>query len=208
MTTNDIEKILEIARYWVGYCEKALQCYDYYESKTQGVGRANWTRFGRIADIVISGKDKRNKDGYAWCCMFVLACYYESLAGRQDCTKPVGSMLPNDIAIEMMKKELNGGKPLSYFAGCHAWLSAYKAQGRTSSTPSVGDFVLYLDGLKPYHIGIVESVGDGGKTFVTIEGNTSASGDNIEPNGGCVARKTRKNKNCLFLKNNFVFLQR
>lgn len=208
MTTEVINGILDIARSWVGYCEKALQCYDYYEHKTHGAGHANWTRFGRIADIVISGKDKRNKDGYAWCCMFVLACYYEYLAGYQDCTKPLGEMLSNDIAIELMKKELNGGQPLTYFAGCQAWLNAYKTQGRTSDKPSVGDFVLYLKDGKPYHIGIVESVTDGGKTFVTIEGNTSASGDNIEPNGGCVARKTRKNKDCVFLKNNFVFLRR
>lgn len=207
MTQKEIETMLAQAGAWVGYLEKGLQCYDYYESKTHGAGRANWTRFGRLADLIIFGRDHRVKDGYAWCCMFVLACLYESKAGRQDCTTH-NELFLNNAAQAWVCNELNGGQPLTYFAGCQAWLNAYKSRGKVSGTPSVGDFVLYLQDGKPYHIGIVESVKDGGRTFETIEGNTSASGDNIEPNGGAVARKKRKNKDCVFLKNNFVFLRR
>ena len=200
MTDKEKEMMIKTAQGWVGYLEKWLQCYDYYESKTHGSGRANWTRFGRLADLIIFGRDKRNKDGYAWCCMFVLSCLYESKAGHQDCSNRDELFLNNAVQAWVCK-ELNGGRPLTYFAGCQAWLNAYKLKGKTSDTPHVGDFVLYLDAAgKPYHIGIVEAVnGDG--TFTTIEGNTSAAGDNVEPNGGAVARKTRRVKNVVFLCN-------
>lgn len=208
MTQNEIEKMLQVAASWVGYLEKGLQCYDYYERKGCGAGRANWTRFGRLADLVIFGADRRVKDGYSWCCMFVLAVLYEMKAGRQDCSVQPNLMTVDAEARRWVSEQVNDGNPLTYFAGCQAWLTAYKAMNRTSSKPAKGDFVLYMKDGKPYHIGIVESVSNGGKTFETIEGNTSASGDNIEPNGGGVARKMRKNKDCIFLKNNFVFLQR
>lgn len=207
MTQTEIRQMLDTAIGWVGYLEKGLQCYEYYESKTHGAGRANWTRFGRLADLVIFGRDKRIKDGYAWCCMFVLACLYESKAGHQDCSTRSEIFLDNAVQA-WMSQELNRGKPLTYFAGCQAWLNAYKAMHRVCTKPAPGDFVLYLDAVgKPYHIGIIESVEQGGTVFVTIEGNTSAGGDNIEPNGGAVARKKRKNKSCVFLQNNFVFLR-
>jgi hypothetical protein len=70
-----------------------------------------------------------------------------------------------------------------------------------SQQPHAGDFVVYLDkNGKPYHIGIVESV-DGGGWFTTIEGNTSAKGEGVVANGGAVARKKRKNFQCVFLNN-------
>lgn len=200
MTQSEIEKMLNVARGWIGYLEKGLQCYDYYENKTRGAGRANWTRFGRLADIVLYGADRRVKDGYAWCAMFILAVLYETKAGRQDCSVPVWTMPVNQTARQWVAEVINGGTPLTWHAGVAAWLQSYRHRNATSDTPHAGDFVVYLKDGKPYHIGIVEDVnGDG--TFTTIEGNTSATGSNVEPNGGAVARKTRRVKDVVFLCN-------
>jgi surface antigen len=79
-------------------------------------------------------------------------------------------------------------------------MQSYRHRYATSEKPHAGDFVVYLKDGKPYHIGIVEAVNSDG-TFTTIEGNTSATGSNVEPNGGAVARKTRRVKNVVFLCN-------
>ena len=195
MTQSEIEKMLDVARSWIGYLEKGLQCYDYYERKERGAGRANWTRFGRLADIVIYGADRRVKDGYAWCAMFILAVLYEMKAGRQTCNVPPHTMTVDAEARKWIADEVNASRPLTYFAGCQAWLTAYRNANRVCVNPAPGDFVVYLDNSgRPYHIGIVESVDVVAGIFYTIEGNTSAVGEDIEPNGGAVARKKKKKK--------------
>lgn len=202
MTTQEIDKVLEIAASWTGYLEKSMRQTAWYEQKRTGSGAGNFTRFGRIADIVVSGKDRRNKDGYAWCCMFLLSCLYESKAGHVDTTKPDGTITPDKAAIHWIKRQISNGQPLTYFAGCQAWLNAFRHSGGVSNVPTRGSFILFMKGSKPYHIGIVESVsGDGYVT--TIEGNTNYTGTEIDANGGSVARKRRRVKNCLFLKTNY-----
>lgn len=193
--------MLNTAAGWIGYLEKYTRDYSLYERKTQGTGLNNWTRFGRLADIVLYGADRRVKDGYPWCAMFLLAVLYEMKAGRQDCTAPAGTMTVDAEARRWVAEAINGGSPLTWHAGVAAWLSSYRHRYAVSQQPHAGDFVVYLDkNGKPYHIGIVESV-DGGGWFTTIEGNTSASGDNVVANGGAVARKKRKNFQCVFLNN-------
>lgn len=201
MTDKDKELMIKTAQGWVGYLEKHTRDYALYESKTKGAGLNNWTRFGRLADIVLYGADRRVKDGYPWCAMFLLAILYEMKAGRQDCSVPAGSMTIDAEARRWVAEAVNAGNPLTWHAGVAAWLSSYRHRYATGNVPHAGDFVVYLgkDG-KPYHIGLVEATLGCGM-FTTIEGNTSATGDNVEPNGGAVARKNRKNKNCLFLRN-------
>lgn len=199
---NALEKseMIESASKWAGYLEKQTRDYSVYENKGGGAGLNNWTRFGRIADIVINGSDRRNKDGYPWCAMFILSVLYEMKAGHVDCTAPEGTIAIDAEARQWVADAVNDGNPLTWHAGVAAWLSSYRHRYKTSDHPHEGDFVVYLDNNgKPYHIGIVRSV-DGGR-FTTIEGNTSAEGDNVESNGGAVAIKMRKNSKCVFLVN-------
>ena len=193
--------MLKTAAGWIGYLEKYTRDYSLYERKTQGAGLNNWTRFGRLADIVLYGADRRVKDGYPWCAMFLLGVLYEMKAGRQDCTAAAGTMTVDAEARQWVADVINEGRPLTWHAGVAAWLSSYRHRYAVSQQPHAGDFVVYLDkNGKPYHIGIVESV-DGGGWFTTIEGNTSAKGEGVEANGGAVARKKRKNFQCVFLNN-------
>lgn len=193
--------MLKTAAGWIGYLEKYTRDYSLYENNKAGAGLNNWTRFGRLADIVLYGADRRVKDGYPWCAMFILAVLYEMKAGRQDCTVPQGTMTVDAEARRWVADAVNEGRPLTWHAGVAAWLQSYRHRYQVSQQPHAGDFVVYLDkNGKPYHIGIVESV-DGGGWFTTIEGNTSAKGDGVEANGGAVARKKRKNFQCVFLNN-------
>lgn len=193
--------MLKTAAAWIGYLEKYARDYSLYEKKTQGAGLNNWTRFGRLADIVIYGADRCVKDGYPWCAMFLLAILYEMKAGRQDCTHAAGTMAVDAEARRWVTEAVNEDRPLTWHAGVAAWLSSYRHRYAVSQQPHAGDFVVYLDkNGKPYHIGIVESV-DGGGWFTTIEGNTSAKGEGVEANGGAVARRKRKIFQCVFLVN-------
>lgn len=201
MTTQEKEMMTKMAAGWIGYLEKKSRDYSKYDEKKSGAGLSNWTRFGRIADIVLYGADRRVKDGYPWCAMFILSVLYEMKAGRQDCTLPPGKMPVDAEARRWIAEVVNGGSPLTWHAGVAAWLSSYRHKYQVSGHPHAGDFVVYLDANgKPYHIGIVESV-DGGGWFTSIEGNTSAVGEDVEANGGAVARKKRKISRCLFLMN-------
>ena len=201
MTQNEKELMLKMAAAWVGYLEKQTRDYTLYENMTAGAGLNNWTRFGRLADIVLYGADRRVKDGYPWCAMFLLGVLYEMKAGRQDCTVPQGTMAVDAEARRWVAEAVNGGSPLTWHAGVAAWLQSYRHRYAVSQQPHAGDFVVYLDANgKAYHIGLVESV-DGGGWFTTIEGNTSAKGDNVVANGGAVARKKRKKFHTLFLVN-------
>lgn len=200
MKDNEKELMIKTAQGWVGYLEKQERDYSAYEKQTSGAGLNNWTRFGRLADIVLYGADRRVKDGYAWCAMFLLAVLYETKAGRQDCSVPAGTMLVNQTARQWVCDVVNGGAPLTWHAGVAAWLQSYRHRYATSQQPHAGDFVVFLKDGKPFHIGLVESVVDK-TTFTTIEGNTSATGSNVEPNGGAVARKTRRVKDVVFLCN-------
>lgn len=200
MLESEKSKFVRIASGWSGYLEKVNYDYKYYESKTDNAGRGNYSRFGRIADMMLSGRDSKNKDGYSWCAMFVLACLYETYGGVIDTRAERGKLAVRSMITDKVKQELYAGYSYGwqYYAGVDVFLKAFKKMNKITKTPDAGDLVVFIKGGSAYHIGIVTGVNSGSVT--TVEGNTSISGNDIVANGGAVAIKRRQiNENTLFL---------
>jgi cell wall-associated NlpC family hydrolase len=112
-------------------------------------------------------------DGVAWCGMFVSWCYDK--AGF-----PLGNV------------GFSKG-----FAGCQTAVAHYKNKNKVTTKPVQGDIVFFDwngDG-RFDHTGIFVKDIDG-KSFETIEGNTSLIN---QSNGGQVMRRKRKYVNVLFV---------
>lgn len=144
------KELVAIAVAQLGYKEKATNAQ--LEDFAANAGSNNWTKYAR--DLAAAGYYNGNKNGYAWCDVFVDWCFYQ-LADK-DAKKAQ--------EIECQTGDLG--------AGCTFSKQYYKAQGRIYSTPQIGDQVFYKasDG-SISHTGIVETVS--GNNFTTIEGNTS-----------------------------------
>lgn len=114
-------------------------------------------------------------NGVAWCGIFVSWCYDK--AGF-----PLGN-------IGFSKG----------FAGCQTAYDHFKKSGELTTDPQPGDIVLFdWNGDKRYdHVGIFVSWKAKGKTFNTVEGNTSPTNAS---NGGCVMDMVRK------IENNPIFI--
>ena len=126
-----------------------------------------------------SNKTKYGKwfglDGVAWCGMFVSWCY----AMR-------GKPLPN---IGFKKG----------FAGCQTAVAYFKKNNRIVTKPNPGDIVFFdwnLDG-RYDHTGIFVEWIEEGKSFYSVEGNTSLTN---QSNGGQVMLRKRNVKGVLFVK--------
>ena len=159
------EKVIAIAKAEVGYLEKATNAS--LDSKTGNAGYNNWTKYAR--DLYNAGYYNGNKNGYAWCDVFVDWCFYKVYGSK--------------AAAEAV--ECQTGK---YGAGCEFSAKYYKAQGRFDKNPKVGDQIFFSNF---GHTGLVYAVTD---TMVyTIEGNTS-SASGVVANGGAVAMKSYNRK--------------
>lgn len=113
-------------------------------------------------------------DGVAWCGMFVSWCYSK-----------VGAPLPN---IGFSKG----------YAGCQTAVAYFRKNNRVTTNPAPGNIVFFDwngDG-RFDHTGIFVKWIEIGKTFQSIEGNTSLTN---QSNGGEVMLRTRKNINILFV---------
>ena len=127
------------------------------DSKTGNAGSNNFTKYWR--DVVPS------LQGCYWCACFISWIFMKA------------------FGLENAKKLL-----LHFpYISCQTAYEKFKAVGRCFTSPKVGDIVVFWNGSRMHHTGLVISVN--GTTFTTIEGNTSG-GNTVVPNGGGVAKKT------------------
>jgi peptidoglycan hydrolase-like protein with peptidoglycan-binding domain len=158
-------KLIEIAEAEVGYLEKKSNSN--LDSKTENAGYNNYTKYAR--DLKNAGYYNGNKNGYAWCDVFVDWLFY------QLCDK------------DARKAEDMICQTGDYGAGCTYSMRYYKNAGRFYSSPKPGDQIFFGSGSNASHTGIVYKV-DSSKVY-TIEGNTS-SASGVVANGGGVFKKS------------------
>ena len=139
--------IVNIALAELGYKEKASNAS--LDDKTANAGASNWTKYAR--DLAAAGYYNGNKNGFAWCDVFVDWCFFKAYG-----------------AVEGQRIQCQSG-PLG--AGCIYSAQYYQQKGRYDRTPKVGDQVFFQSGGEIGHTGIVVEVNDA--TIVTIEGNSS-----------------------------------
>ena len=155
--------VIDLAEQEVGYLEKASNAN--LDDKTANAGSGNYTKYAR--DLYNAGYYNGNKNGYAWCDVFVDWLFYKAFG------KEVGQK------IQCQTGDLG--------AGCKFSAQYYKKQGRLFKTPKAGDQIFFANsGEDPYHTGLVTNVVS--NKVYTIEGNTSSS-SGVVANGGCVSKK-------------------
>lgn len=160
---NYASKLIEIATAEVGYLEKASNSN--LDNKTGNAGSKNYTKYAR--DLAkISGFYNGNKNGYAWCDVFVDWCFVQA------------------FGVAEAKKLLNHGQ---YGAGCVYSSRYFRDIDRYYQSPKVGDVIFFGSKGNEYHTGIVYKVDS--KKVYTIEGNTSGEAG-VVANGGGVFKKS------------------
>ena len=117
--------------------------------KTANSGSNNWTKYAR--DLAAAGYYNGNKNGYAWCDVFVDWCFFKAYG-----------------AVEGQRIQCQSG-PLG--AGCIYSALYYQQKDRYDRKPKVGDQVFFQTGGQIGHTGIVVEVTD--TTITTVEGNSS-----------------------------------
>lgn len=162
--------VIAMAMAEVGYLEKASRVN--LDSKTANAGSKNYTKYARDLDA-IPGFYNANKQGYAWCDIFVDWCFVQAFG-------------------PIVAKELLCATGKVYGAGCGMSARYYKDKGQFhTSDPKPGDQIFFWNAAKNKvaHTGLVYKVDS--KKVYTIEGNTSgASG--VVANGGGVFKKSYK----------------
>lgn len=144
---SEAAQVVSIALAEVGYKEKATNAD--LDLATANAGTGNWTKYAR--DLYNAGYYNGNKNGYAWCDVFVDWCFFKAFG------KTEGQLM------ECQTGDLGAAVP--YSAGY------YKAQGRYDTTPKVGDQVFFQENGELVHTGIVVEVS--ASQIVTVEGNSS-----------------------------------
>lgn len=143
--------LIAIAQAELGYREKASNSQ--LDNKTANAGSANFTKYSR--DLAAAGYYNGNKQGFAWCDVFVDWCFLQLCGGD---------------AVKAQQVECQSG---DLGAGCKYSMQYYQKAGRLCTTPQVGDQIFFQSGGEISHTGIVETVN--GTSITTIEGNSSDS---------------------------------
>lgn len=157
---NNIQAVLDLAKSYVGYLEKAS---DYMlEDKTANSGSANYTVFAKkYADYGFG-----NYQGQPWCAIAVTTIFYDALGA------------------DKAKKILT---PYSYCPyGVNDWKKKGRWHNREGYIPQKGDIIFFYNGGVSTHTGIVRDF-DGNRVY-TYEGNTS-DGNTVVANGGAFCAK-------------------
>ena len=155
------DKVLSLAKSYVGYLEKASNYK--LEDKTANSGSANYTIFAKkYADYGFG-----NFQGQPWCAMAVTVLFYDALGKDK------------------------ASRVLTPYAYCPYGVNHWKQKGRWHSksgyTPQKGDVIFFYNGAESTHTGLVYDVKNG--SVYTYEGNTS-DGTTLIPNGGAFCQKS------------------
>lgn len=153
-----IQKLIDEAKYWFGYLEKKSNSN--LDDFTANAGYNNYTCFARDY-LKFTG---HNYQAQAWCAMYV-SCMFVYTFGL-------------DIA-----KKLLCGDLYSY---CPTGTNQFQKAYQWYDTPTAGDVIMFTNGTRAYHTGIVTDVKNG--YVYTIEGNTSGE-SGVIANGGAVVKK-------------------
>ena len=147
---NYVDKVIEIAKAEIGYCEKASN--KDLDNKTANAGTKNYTKYARDIDA-ISNFYNGKKNGFDWCDVFVDWCFVKA------------------YGVDEAKKLLCQPDK-SCGAGCGFSMRYYEAKGQLVKEPAIGDQIFFKKSSGDiYHTGLVVAVDN---TYVyTVEGNTS-----------------------------------
>jgi hypothetical protein len=144
--SGQAEKILEVARSWLGYLEKKRGTYtdEQLKNKTYAAGSDNYTIFGKWCGL----------QGQPWCAMGL--SYFADSAG---------------ISTEIFPKFADCDVGMAWFKKRGRFVEA----GRASPSPTAGDVVFFGAPGDAQHVGIVDWVEDG-RVFTIEGNTSSGAG--------------------------------
>lgn len=149
MTKSEaVQKVIELAKSQVGYCEKKSNRY--LDDFTTNAGSGNYTKYARDMDKI--GYFNYDKQAVSWCAVFVHWLFVNCFG--------------KDKAQKMLYCGAKSGA-----AGCWIGAQYFRNNKAFYTNPQVGDQIFFGKKTDEEHTGIVWKV-EGGKVY-TIEGNSS-----------------------------------
>ncbi len=143
---NKAQTVISIALAEVGYREKAANSS--LDDPAANAGAGNWTKYAR--DLAAAGYYNGNKNGYAWCDVFVDWCFFRAFG-------------PDAQRIQCQTGDLG--------AACIYSAQYFMMQGRYDQVPKPGDQVFINVNGQIGHTGIVVEISN--SSITVVEGNSS-----------------------------------